>query len=86
MITIKKFYADWCVPCRNLTPIIDDIKSQFPEINFININIDDEVEATKALGVRAVPTVIIEKDSEIVQRMAGLKTKQQYIDAINQSL
>jgi thioredoxin 1 len=86
MITIKKFYADWCVPCRNLTPIIDDIKSQFPEINFININIDDEVEATKALGVRAVPTVIIEKDGEIVQRMAGLKTKQQYIDAINQSL
>lgn len=86
MIIFKKFYAEWCVPCRNLTPIVDQLKSQYPDITFVEINIDDQVDETKAAGVRAVPTVIIEKDGQTVQRMSGLKTKQQYIDAINQSL
>ncbi len=84
MITIKKFYADWCMPCKSLSPVIQQLKVEYPNINFIDINIDDEVAETKLHGVRSVPTIIIEKDGISVNRMSGLKTRQQYVDAINQ--
>ena len=62
MIQVKKFYADWCGPCKMLTPIMEQVKGNFSDIDFQNIDIESQYEIAQKYYVRSVPTVIIEKN------------------------
>ena len=84
MVEIKKFSADWCGPCRMLTPIMEQVKENFSDVSFENINIDDQFEVAQKYYVRSVPTVIIEKDGKEVQRFAGLQSELAYTNALNE--
>lgn len=84
MIQVKKFYAEWCGPCKMLTPIMEQVKGKFSNVSFEDINIDDQFEVAQKYYVRSVPTVIIEKDGEEVQRFAGLQSEMAYSNAINE--
>ncbi len=61
MVTVKKFSAVWCGPCRALAPVMNEIKGQFSNVKFEEYDIDEYSEVTEQYGVRSVPTVIIEK-------------------------
>ena len=50
------FYADWCAPCRSLSPIIDNIKSD--DYKVIKINVENDVELSASLGIRQLPTLL----------------------------
>lgn len=67
---IKKFYADWCSPCKQLTPVLDAVaKERGLEVEHINIETDaDQVEK---YGVMSVPTVLFVKDGEVVGKFSG---------------
>ena len=84
MIQVKKFYAEWCGPCKMLTPIMEQVKEKFSDISFEDVNIDDQFEVAQKYYVRSVPTVIIEKDGKEVQRFAGLQSELAYTNAINE--
>ena len=82
MITVKKFYAEWCGPCKMLTPIMENVKTKFSTISFEDIDIDSQFEVAQKYYVRSVPTVIIEKNGEEIQRFAGLQSELAYTNAI----
>lgn len=84
MIQVKKFYADWCGPCKMLSPIMEQVKSNFGDIDFQNIDIESQYEIAQKYYVRSVPTVIIEKDGEEVHRFAGLQSEMAYTNALNE--
>ena len=84
MIEVKKFYADWCGPCKMLTPVIEGVKNKFTDIKFENINVDENYEIAQKYFVRNVPTVIIEKDGEIIERFVGVQAEMTYTNAINE--
>lgn len=84
MLEVKKFYAEWCGPCKMLTPIMEQVKEKFSDVSFENINIDDQFEVAQKYYVRSVPTVIIEKDGKEVQRFAGLQSELAYTNALNE--
>jgi thioredoxin 1 len=86
MLEVKKFYGLWCGPCRVLTPIINEIKEQFPNIKFHDIDVDDEFEEAAKYGIRSVPTVIILKDGIEVKRINGLSSKSNYTGILNEQL
>ena len=86
MIVVKKFSAVWCGPCRMLAPVFETIKPSYQNIKFEEIDIDEYSEATAQYNVTSVPTVIIEKNGEIVERFTGLSSKIAYVNAINESL
>lgn len=87
MITVKKFSASWCNPCKALAPVFEDIRRQYSgNVSFENIDIEQNASAVQKYGVRSVPTVIIEKDGREVQRFVGLSSKLAYVNAINESL
>ena len=56
MITVKKFYAEWCGPCKMLTPIMEQVKGKFSTINFEDIDIDSQFEVAQKYYVRSVRT------------------------------
>lgn len=86
MIHVKKFYADWCGPCKVLTPLMENVKSKFNNVNFEDIDIEVQYEIAQKYYVRSVPTVIIEKDGEEVQRFTGVQSEMAYINALNENL
>ena len=86
MVTVKKFSAVWCGPCRALTPVMNEIKGNYSNVKFEEYDIDEYSDITEEYGVRSVPTVIIVKDGIEVNRFTGLSSKMAYVNAINQSL
>ncbi len=86
MVTVKKFSAAWCGPCRVLAPVMNEIKGQFSNVKFEEYDIDEYSEVTEQYGVRSVPTVIIEKNGVELQRFSGLSSKIAYINAINEAV
>jgi thioredoxin 1 len=86
MVTVKKFSAVWCGPCRVLAPVMNEIKGQFSNVKFEEYDIDEYSDVTEQYGVRSVPTVIIEKNGVELQRFSGLSSKMAYVNAINEAV
>jgi len=86
MVTVKKFSAVWCGPCRVLAPVMNEIKGNFSNVKFEEYDIDEYSDVTEQYGVRSVPTVIIVKDGIEVNRFTGLSSKMAYINAINEAV
>ena len=86
MVTVKKFSATWCGPCRMLAPVMNEIKSKYPNVKFEDIDIDDYNEDVETYSVTSVPTVIIEKNGELLERFTGLQSKMAYQNAINEAI
>jgi thioredoxin 1 len=86
MVTVKKFSAVWCGPCRALAPVINEVKTQFSNVIFEDYDVDVAYDEATKYGVRSVPTIIIEKDGKEVERFTGVSSKMAYINAINENL
>lgn len=74
-IKFTKYYADWCIPCKRMQPIIEELKTEHPEVDFSEFNIESDMDKVQALGVSSVPTFIVEKDGVEVARKTGMSTK-----------
>ena len=67
------FYADWCGPCRMVSPIVDKIASEHPEYLVCKVNVDDEPELANEFEVSSIPTLVVMRDGEIVNQSVGAK-------------
>lgn len=86
MVTVKKFSAAWCGPCRALAPVVNEIKGQFSNVTFVDYDVDTDFEAATQYGIRSVPTVVIERDGVEMKRFLGVQSKGALVEAITQHL
>jgi thioredoxin 1 len=86
MVTVKKFSASWCGPCRALAPVMNEVKTQFTNVVFEDYDVDEAYDEATQYGIRSVPTVIIVKDGKEVERFTGASSKMAYVNAINEQL
>ena len=73
------FYADWCGPCRMVSPLVDEIAEENPQYLVGKINVDQEPELAQAFGVSSIPTLVVMKNGRIVQQSVGAKPKSQIL-------
>lgn len=73
------FWAGWCGPCRMLSPMVDEIASEHPELKVCKVNVDDEEELAAQFGVMTIPSLFVIKNGEITNRSIGVKPKQQIL-------
>lgn len=86
-ITIVDFWAEWCGPCRALTPIFEDVASSHHEnINFAKINIDENPKTPSQYGVMSIPTLILFKNGQAVAVKMGLLSKSQLVAFIESNM
>lgn len=86
MIEVKRFHAEWCGPCRMLKPIIENVKTKFDGVSFVDFDVDKDYEVAQKYFVRNVPTVVIEKDGEVIERFVGVQSELAYTNAIKEIL
>ena len=73
------FYADWCGPCRMVSPIVDAIAEEHPEYVVGKINVDSEGELAVKFGIMSIPTLIVLKNGEVTEQVAGARPKAQIL-------
>lgn len=72
---LVKYTAVWCAPCRMLTPVLESIASEHPELSVFEIDIDVDPVLAETYVIRSVPTMLIFVDGEVVKTMVGAKPK-----------
>ena len=73
--TLVDFYADWCGPCRMVSPIVDEIAEERSDITVGKVNVDDENALAMKCGVMSIPTLIVFKDGKEKTRIVGARPK-----------
>ncbi len=80
---VVDFWAAWCGPCRMVGPIIEEVSQEYEGKAVVGkVDVDVNQEYAAKYGVRNIPTVLVFKDGEIVNRQVGVSPKQVYTDAI----
>ena len=69
------FYADWCGPCRMVSPVVEQIAEENPQYLIGKINVDKEPELARKFNVLSIPTLVVLKDGKIISQSAGARPK-----------
>lgn len=81
------FFANWCGPCKMLSPNIDEAEKEFSgEVNFAKLNVDDAAMLCDRFGINTIPNVILFRDGEIVDRFVGLRSASSIISFVRSNL
>lgn len=80
---LVKFSAPWCSPCKVLTPLLDKIHPDYENIDFLKIDITSVVDQVSQMGITSVPTVMVFKNGELVDKSIGLKNENYYRNILN---
>ena len=73
------FYADWCGPCRMVSPLVDEIAEERDDILVGKINVDEQQELAMEFGVVSIPTLVVMKNGTVVSQSAGARPKAQIL-------
>ena len=76
------FWASWCGPCRMVSPIVDEIAQEHPEIKVGKVNVDEQPELAEQFNVMSIPSLFVMKDGEVVNQAVGARPKQQILDML----
>jgi thioredoxin 1 len=83
-VALVDFYADWCGPCKMLSPLLEEMSKSNTDsqVKFLKMNVDTEQAIAQILGIQSIPTVVVFKDGLIVNQMVGVSPKADYSKAI----
>ncbi len=82
-IVLVDFYADWCGPCKMMSPIIDEIANEVNEnVKVCKLNVDECQDIAIEYNVMSIPTLIIFKNGEVVNTLVGLQDKETVLNLI----
>ncbi len=78
------FWASWCGPCTVLSPVVEELAEEHPEITFGKVNVDEAPELAVRYQVAAIPTLLLFRDGQPVDMSVGVKSKQELEDFLAQ--
>jgi thioredoxin 1 len=82
---VVDFWAEWCGPCKQIAPMLDEISGEMGEkVRIVKINIDENPDTPSKYGVRAIPTLMLFKGGEVAGTQVGVQPKSRLVDWISE--
>lgn len=76
------FWAVWCGPCQMMAPILHELEAEMPDVQIGKVNVEEQMDLARQFRVVSIPTLIIFKNGQEVQRMVGVTSKEELKDAL----
>ena len=76
------FWTVWCGPCQMMAPILHELETEMPDVQIGKVNVDEQMDLARQFRVVSIPTLIIFKNGQEVQRMVGVTSKEELKDAL----
>ena len=76
------FWASWCGPCRMVSPIVDEIAQERPDVKVCKANVEEQRELAAAFKVMSIPTLVVMKGGKIINRALGARPKEQILELL----
>ena len=70
-ITLVDFFAEWCGPCKMMGPVLEELSNQYADVEFVKVNIDDNMDLAERFQIMSIPTVYIFKDGQVIGKNTG---------------
>jgi len=85
-VVLVDFWADWCMPCKMMAPILNEVaEATDGTATIYKLNVDEQQQVAAQYGIRSIPTMILFKDGKEVERIIGVKSKEAVIASINKA-
>ena len=81
-LVLVDFWAVWCGPCQMMAPILHELEAEMPDVQIGKVNVDEQMDLARQFRVVSIPTLIIFKNGQEVQRMVGVTSKEELKDAL----
>lgn len=80
------FWAEWCGPCRMIAPVLEEISKERTDVTITKLNVDDNQEIALEYGVQSIPTMLLFKNGEIVNKLIGALPKEKINQFLNKEI
>jgi len=85
-VVLVDFWADWCMPCKMMAPILNEVaEATDGTATIFKLNVDEQQQVAAQFGIRSIPTMILFKDGKEVERIIGVKSKEAVMASINKA-
>lgn len=81
-VVLVDFFATWCGPCKMLSPVLEQVSNENPDLKVLKIDVDEVGQLAAAFGIQSIPTLILFKDGNQVDMRLGYQNKNQLLDFI----
>ncbi len=82
-LSVIQFSAEWCGPCKMVTPTIEGLSNEYSDVKFGKVNVDSNQDLAVKYGVRSIPAIFFLKDGKVESKILGNKTKDEYKDTLD---
>lgn len=83
-VVLVDFFATWCGPCKMLSPVLEEVANERPDVKVVKIDVDQEPDLAQSFNVMSIPTLLLFKDGQKVASSMGYMAKAKVLEFINQ--